>query len=90
MLFISIFHSYKKCLKKGFFNLITLTSCHYIKHIKSHKNFVFLAVTNLRCKNHPNFYKLLRLLSGDVSLNPEPIQIETLFRYKPYHMGTTQ
>ena len=64
----------QKCLKNDFFNLETLTSCRRIHHITLHKNFVFLAVANLKCKKYTSFYKFLLLLSGDVSLNPGPIQ----------------
>ena len=64
----------QKCPKNDFFNLETLTSCCHIQHITLHKNFVFLAVTNLKYKNYTNFYKFLLLLSGDVSLNPGPVQ----------------
>ena len=39
----------------------------FIHHIKLQKNLVFLAVTNLKCKNFPNFYKFFLLLSGDVN-----------------------
>ena len=70
-----MFHFYKK----GFFNLETLTSCCLIQHITLHKNVLFLAVTNLKYDNYTNFYytKFLLLLSGDVSLNPGPIQRST-------------
>ena len=64
----------QKCLKNDFFNLETLTSLHHIQHITLHKNFVFLAFTNLKCKNYTNFHKCLVLLSGDVSLNPGAIK----------------
>ena len=77
----------QKCLKNDVFNLETLTSCRDIQHITLHKNFVFLAVTNLKYKNYTNFYKFLLLLSGDVSLNPGPVQ---RCSDKLYHMGTTQ
>ena len=65
------FSHLQKCLKNLFFNLETLTPCCQIQHIKLHKNFVFLAVANLKQKHFTNFYKLL---SGDVSLNPGPTQ----------------
>ena len=64
----------QKFPKNDFFNLETLTSCRYIQHIALHKNFVFLAVTNLKYKSYTNFYKFLLLLSGDESLNPGPVQ----------------
>ena len=62
------------CPKNDFFNLETLLSCHHILHITLHKKFVFLAVTHIKYKNYPNFYKFLLLLSGDVRLNPGPTQ----------------
>ena len=45
----------QKCQKNDFFNLETLTSCNHIQHITIItiiKNFVFLAVTKLKCKNY--------------------------------------
>ena len=64
----------QKCPKNDFFNLENLISCRHIQHITLHKNFVFLAVTNLKYKNYTNFYKFLLLLSGEISLNPGPVQ----------------
>ena len=75
MVFISISLSHKNLRKKIFLNLKNITFCHHIQHVTLHKNLVFLAVTSLKCKNYPNFYKLVLLLSGDVSLNPGLIQI---------------
>ena len=46
----------------------------YSTHNITKKICFFLAVTNLKCKNYTNFRKFLLLLSGDVSLNTEPIQ----------------
>ena len=40
-----------------------------------HQNLVCLAITNLKYKDYNNFYQFLLLLSGDVSLNPGPVQI---------------
>ena len=40
-----------------------------------HQNLVCLAVTNLKYKDFNNFYQFLLLLSGDVSVNPGPVQI---------------
>ena len=42
------FTSVQKCLTNDFFNLETITSCHYIHHITLHKSLVSLAVTNLK------------------------------------------
>ena len=36
---------------------------------------VCLAITNLKYKNYNNIYQFLLLLSGEVSLNPGPVQI---------------
>ena len=40
-----------------------------------HQNLVCLAITNLKKNDYNNFYQFLLLLSGDLSLNPEPIQM---------------
>ena len=69
------FTSLQKCLTNEFFNLETITLCHYIQHITLHQNLVCLAITNLKYKDYNNFYQFLLLLSGDVSLNPGPVQI---------------
>ena len=67
------FTSFQKCLTNEFFNLETMTSCHYIQHITCIK--VSLAITNLTDKDYNNFYQFLLLLSGDVTLNPGPVPI---------------
>ena len=80
------FTALQKCSTNEFFNSVTschyiqhiklhITSCHYIQHIKLHQNLVCLAITNLKDKDYNNFYQFLLLLSGDVSLNPGPVQI---------------
>ena len=69
------FTSLQKCLANEFFNLQTIASYHYIQYVTLHKNLVCLAITNLKYKNYKNSYQFLLLLSGDVSLNPAPVQI---------------
>ena len=80
------FTALQKCSTNEFFNSVTschyiqhiklhITSCHYIQHIKLHQNLVCLAITNLKDKDYNNFYQFLLLLSGDVSLNPGPVLI---------------
>ena len=69
------FPSSQKCSTNDFFNLETITSSHYIQHITSNKNLVCLAITNLKYKDHSNFYQFLLLFSGNVSENPGPVQI---------------
>ena len=71
----SNFTSLQKCSINEFFNLETITSCHYIQHIILHRDLVCLAITNLKYRNCNCFYQFLLLLSGDVSLNPGPVQI---------------
>ena len=39
-----------------------------------HRNLVCLAITNLKYRNYNRFYQFLLLPSGDVSLNPGPVQ----------------
>ena len=50
------FTSLQKCWTNEFFNLETITSCHYIQHITLHENLVCLAITNLKYKDYNNFY----------------------------------
>ena len=71
----SNFTPLQKCSTNEFFNLETITSCHYIQHIILHRNLVCLAISNLKYRNYNRFYHFLLLLSGDVSLNPGPVQI---------------
>ena len=71
----SNFTSLQKCSTNEFFNLETITSCHYIQHIILHRDLVCLAITNLKYRNYNSFYQFLLLLSGDVSLNSGPVQI---------------
>ena len=40
-----------------------------------HQTSACLAFSNLKYKDYNNFYQFLLLLSGDVSLNPGPVQI---------------
>ena len=69
------FTSLQKCSTNEFFNVETITSHHYVQHITLHQNLVYLAITNLKYKDYNNFYQFVLLLSGDVSLNPGPLQI---------------
>ena len=62
-----------------FFNLQTIASYHYIQYVTLHKNLVCLAITTLKYKNYKNSYQFLLLLSGDVSLNPAPVQISPVW-----------
>ena len=72
----SNFTSLQKCSTNEFFNLETITSCHYIQHIILQRNLVCLAIT-LKYRNYNSFYQFLLLLSGDVSLNPGLVQISS-------------
>ena len=69
------FTSLQKCSTNEFFNLETITLCHYIQHITLHQNLVCLAITNIKYKDYDSFYQFFLLLSGDVSLHPGPVQI---------------
>ena len=68
------FTSLQKCSTNEFFNLETITPCHYIQHVTLHQNLVCLAITNVKYKDCNNFYQFLLLISGDVSLHPGPVQ----------------
>ena len=65
------FTSLQKCSTNDFFNLGTITSCHYIQHI----TVFFFTITNLKYKVYNSFDQFPLLLSVDVSLNLEPVQI---------------
>ena len=69
------FTSLQKCSTNEFFNLEIITSCHYIQHITLHRNLVCLAISNVKYRNYNSFDQFFLLLSGDVSLNPGPVQI---------------
>ena len=69
------FTSIQKYSTNEFFNLKSIASCHYIQHIILHRNLVCLVITNLKYEDYNNFYQFLLLLSGDVSVNPGPVQI---------------
>ena len=86
MVFISVFHSYKYARKNDFFNIKPLTSSCHIQHITLHKNFVFLAVTNLKFKNYTNFYKFLFYQE----MYTKSWANSRISRYKLCHMGTAQ
>ena len=49
------FTSLRKCSTNEFFNLETMTSCHYIHHMTFHKNLVCLVITNLKYKDFKQF-----------------------------------
>ena len=56
------------------FSTYNLQQC-YIQHKTLHQNLVCLTITYLKYKDYNNFYQFLLLLSGDVTLNPGPVQI---------------
>ena len=56
------------------------------QHIILHQNLVCLTVTNPKYKDYNNCYQFHLLLSGDVSLNPGPVQISPAVNG---HLGTT-
>ena len=62
----SNFTSLQKCSTNEFFNLETITSCHYVQHITLYRHLVCLAITNLKYRNYNSFYQFLLLLSGDI------------------------
>ena len=45
------FTSLQKCSTNEFFNLETITWCHYIQHITLDQNLACLAITNLKHKD---------------------------------------
>ena len=69
------FTSLQKCLINEFFNLETITLCHYIQHITLLENLVCLTIANLKYKDYSSFHQFLLQLAGEKRLNPGPVQI---------------
>ena len=55
-----------------------------------HKNFICLAITNPKYKDYNSFYNFLLLLSGDLSLNPGPVQVSLAVNIKGALLGLRQ
>ena len=88
-IFLIVIFLLKLQIKDGLFNFtflqkystnelsdfVTITFFHYIQHITLHKKLVCLAIANLKYEGYNNFYQLLLLLSGYVTVDPWPVQI---------------
>ena len=57
------------------FTYESIDACHLLHTYHVHNAFVFFALSTFKCRNKDSFFKLLLLLSGDVSLNPGPSHI---------------
>ena len=64
----------KFCTKVVFYSSYTLSLISEIEHTDLQKDLFFSILINLKGLTHSNFYQSLLVLSGDISLNPGPVQ----------------
>ena len=66
------YHKINVCSRSHFFTIELINKFEplYTSHL--HSQSVFLSVSQLMYQNSTTYYRLLLLLSGDISLNPEP------------------
>ena len=50
----------------------SIDACNLLRTCHLHNTFVFFALLTFKCRSKGSFFNLLRLLSGDISLNPGP------------------
>ena len=64
----------KFCTKVVFYSSYTLSLISEIGHTDLQNDLFFSILINLKGLTHSNFYQSLLVLSGDISLNPGPVQ----------------
>ena len=57
------------------FTYESIDACNLLHTSHIHNAFVFFALSKFKYRNKDSFFKLLLLLSGDISLNPGPSHI---------------
>ena len=57
------------------FTFESIDACNLLHASHIHNSFVFFALSKFKYRNKDSFFKLLLLLSGDISLNPGPSHI---------------
>ena len=57
------------------FTYESIDACNLLHTSHIHNAFVFFALSKFKYRNKDSFFKLLLLLSGDISLNPDPSHI---------------
>ena len=57
------------------FTYESIDACNLLHTSHIHNAFVFFALSKFKYRNKDSFFKLLLLLSGDISLNPGPFHI---------------
>ena len=65
-------HDLKVCGKKCIFSFQSLRTCDNIASNNLEMNFILFTIYDSKCKNQSKYFTLILLLSGDISLNPEP------------------
>ena len=62
------------CSRRDFFTCESINICNGISQAYLKSSLNFFTLSKLRYKRNPSFFKHILLLSGDISLNPGPIQ----------------
>ena len=62
------------CVKREFFTIESIDICNSITNIYLRNSLNYFTISRLKYKNHTLFFQHLLLLSGDISLNPGPLQ----------------
>ena len=63
----------KSLQKNDFFCIESMQFCRNLSSTGLHEQFNLLVLSKFKPKNHSSFYKFLLILSGDIELNPGPI-----------------
>ena len=70
----SLYEDLRLCSNKTFFSIETIKQCDQINNNHLWHNLLLSVITKFYFSNHSVYYKYIILLSGDISLNPGPVQ----------------
>ena len=68
----------RSCSKHDFFTFDYIDTCENIQSLGTQLTISHFSISKLKYKNLNSFSQLLLLLSGDISLNPTPVDQGTL------------
>ena len=68
----------RSCNKHEFFTFDYIDTCENIQSLRTQLTISHFSISKLKYKNLSSFSQLLLLLSGDISLNPGPVDQVTL------------
>ena len=79
-----ILHSLKLCPNNSFLSIEIMNKMNELHSNDLNSFYIMIALANMKFKNNAMFYKYIILLSGDISLNPGPDQVDTLGIWHPF------